>query len=262
MANTDATGKLGTGGEFHKFVTQWPTPQHADGERGSEKQVRGNPTLLGAARAWPTPNTGESPNGHGRRGGTADNGHQSGADLEVVAKTWATPSASLWRSGLASEQTMTRNSRPLNEQAVNLWPTPASGVFNDGESPESWRRRAAGLREKGINGNGAGTPLAIAAKESMEQWPTIHCDCGTTFVGPLDRHCPGCGRIAQGQVTYPSSRPDRTTPTPGDASSPSDPTSPPPSKKRLNPRFVEWLMLGRDRIGWTCTCANRREQTG
>jgi hypothetical protein len=260
MANTDATGKLGTGGEFHKFVTQWPTPQHADGERGSEKQVRGNPTLLGAARAWPTPRGTD-----GEKGGPNQHGTSGDLMLPSAAAQWATPSARDWRSGLASEQTMTRNSSPLNEQAVNLWPTPdvcsqdrdmskvdpeqqkrpetkvtiglptaasmwptpASGVFNDGESPESWRRRAAGLREKGINGNGAGTPLAIAAKE----------------------------------MTYPSSRPDPTTPTPGDASSPSDPTSPPPSKKRLNPNFVEWLMMGRDRIGWTCTCANRRAQT-
>jgi hypothetical protein len=45
-----------------------------------------------------------------------------------------------------------------------LLPTPAAGNFNDGESPESWEaRRQANLAKK-INGNGQGTPLAIAVQ--------------------------------------------------------------------------------------------------
>lgn len=32
---------------------------------------------------------------------------------------------------------MERNSRPLNEVAVSLWPTPSASVPNDGESPLS-----------------------------------------------------------------------------------------------------------------------------
>ena len=35
----------------------WPTPAAADGARASETMMRGNPTLLGSARAWPTPTT-------------------------------------------------------------------------------------------------------------------------------------------------------------------------------------------------------------
>lgn len=48
------------------------------------------------------------------------------------------------------------------------WPTPAAGMPNDGEEPETWRARADLLKAKGMNGNGAGMPLAIAAK----QWRT------------------------------------------------------------------------------------------
>lgn len=81
----------------------WPTPQAADGERQSDQQMRGNPTLLGAAR---------------------------------------------------------------------LWPTPSASVSNDGESPETWRVRQAELKAKGINGNGAGVPLAIAAQEALSMWAT------------------------------------------------------------------------------------------
>jgi hypothetical protein len=39
----------------------------------------------GAGRLLPTPDTGCSPNGHGRRGGRPGNGHQSGHGLDVMA---------------------------------------------------------------------------------------------------------------------------------------------------------------------------------
>lgn len=39
----------------------------------------------GEGRLLPTPDTGCSPNGHGRRGGRAGNGHQSGQGLDVAA---------------------------------------------------------------------------------------------------------------------------------------------------------------------------------
>ena len=41
---------------------------------------------------------------------------------------------------------------------------------NDTESPESWLARAALLKEKHHNGNGAGMPLAVAVK--VADWPT------------------------------------------------------------------------------------------
>jgi DNA (cytosine-5)-methyltransferase 1 len=44
-------------------------------------------------RLLPTPDTGTSPAGHGRRGGRPGNGHQSGQDLDAVARTLHTPQA-------------------------------------------------------------------------------------------------------------------------------------------------------------------------
>lgn len=49
--------------------------------------------------------------------------------------------------------------------SIRNWPTPDANVMNDGESSESWRARQMELKRKGINGNGAGVPLAIAAQE-------------------------------------------------------------------------------------------------
>lgn len=51
---------------------------------------------------------------------------------------------------------------------LNLLPTPAAGNFNDGERLDSQESRRERNLAKGINGNGQGTPLAIA----VQQFPT------------------------------------------------------------------------------------------
>jgi hypothetical protein len=45
------------------------------------------PGGTGRGRLLPTPDTGVSPNGHGRRGGRPGNGHESGSSLDAVART-------------------------------------------------------------------------------------------------------------------------------------------------------------------------------
>src|SRR3990167_1855919 len=59
--NPNAT-KREAGGQYHKIedlIAGWPTPQTADGERGSLTMMRGNSTLLGAARlvGWASPSS-------------------------------------------------------------------------------------------------------------------------------------------------------------------------------------------------------------
>lgn len=139
----DHTGKLGAGGEFEKFVNNWPTPRVA-AERSSRKSMVENQQwsapsleqvaelslgilprefaspaeLKGASRdPWPTPVV---PNG-GRTSNTPESGHQT--DLGAMASQWATPAARDWRQGDASAATLSKNSRPLNEQATH-WSTP------------------------------------------------------------------------------------------------------------------------------------------
>ena len=48
--------------------------------------------------------------------------------------------------------------------ASRLLPTPVAGAFNDGESVESWLARRDRQKKLGRNGNGIGTPLAIAIR--------------------------------------------------------------------------------------------------
>jgi hypothetical protein len=68
---------------------------------------------------------------------------------------------------------LSSNTKPGNRslQEAALWATPAAGMHNDGENPETFRARQAELRAKGMNGNGAGTPLSIQAKELAGLWP-------------------------------------------------------------------------------------------
>jgi hypothetical protein len=87
----DKDGGYGTGGEFEKFCKQWATPRSSDGAEGGPNQ------------SW-----------------TA-----GGTPLPAQSVSWATPSASPWRSGDASDETMERNARPLNEQATH-WDGPGS----------------------------------------------------------------------------------------------------------------------------------------
>jgi hypothetical protein len=130
--------------------------------------------------------------------------------------------------------------------AARLWPTPAAGIFNDSESPESWHERAEALKEKGINGNGAGLPLAIQAREGA--WMTPNALGGTGYMSgasrntwrpTLDLQARGYRPVLrQGKPNGPAIRPDPTTETAGAPISHGTPTS----RLQLNTRFVEALM--------------------
>jgi DNA (cytosine-5)-methyltransferase 1 len=77
-------------------MRQWPTPDARAAERINRSPSDGaaeRPTLALASRLWPTPNTGESVSGHGRRGGSGMADRQSSRDLEVQARGWPTPAA-------------------------------------------------------------------------------------------------------------------------------------------------------------------------
>jgi hypothetical protein len=109
------------------------------------------PTLLGAARLWPTPTAHDS-----KGAGNLDR------DLAREAALWPTPRADVSGSQLRGNDP--KHGRGLEETArAKLWATPSASVPNDGESIESWERRRDGLRSRRINGNGLGEPTAIQA---------------------------------------------------------------------------------------------------
>jgi hypothetical protein len=52
----------------------------------------------------------------------------------------------------------------LADEVEHLLPTPTAGNFNDGESVVTWQQRREQQKARGVNGNGMGTPLAIAVQ--------------------------------------------------------------------------------------------------
>ena len=95
--------------------------------------------------------------------------------------------------------------------ASSSWPTPDAYVSNDRESPESFHTRRETLRAKGINGNGAGTPLAIASK----QWPTLAARdwrSGEASPETMARNAGSLNEIATQQSATPTGHPRTHTP--------------------------------------------------
>jgi hypothetical protein len=87
----------------------WPTPIASDSRGSSGRPALGKQVQLVDAVKWPTPTVCGNYN---RKGASPT----SGDGLATAVLKCATPTASPWRSGKASQATMERNSRPLSEQ--------------------------------------------------------------------------------------------------------------------------------------------------
>ncbi len=97
-------------------LTSWPTPNASGADRGGQAEradgTRSNLIDTAQLAAWNTPKTNDA------LGVRPDDGRR-GVGLNTQAG-WATPVSRDWRDRRASPETMARNSRPLNEQAVQL----------------------------------------------------------------------------------------------------------------------------------------------
>lgn len=129
---------------FDSGCIGWPTTTVNDATGSEYAYSRGNhdkPVLKlpGAAQltGWPTPEKSDADGGRVSKevGGTRPSGAKRSVTLGTVTANltgWATCSARDWKDGKASQATMDRNSRPLNEQAVMLGPTPAPSSAETG----------------------------------------------------------------------------------------------------------------------------------
>lgn len=93
----------------------WPTPTHADHDRGGD-YPRGNPTLPKAAKTWPTPTA------RNDTGASETETRQGSPDLQTSAKKWATPQAHDHRGGAGTNSPFASLARDARQ-----WPTPTSG---------------------------------------------------------------------------------------------------------------------------------------
>ncbi len=68
------------------------------------------------------------------------------------------------------------------------WPTPNAQISQDGEAPRTWLARREKLKAKCYNGNGAGTPLAMAVQLYRCSSIQHHLDA-TAAGGPAAKLC-------------------------------------------------------------------------
>jgi hypothetical protein len=88
---------------------------------GSKAQVDLYQTIKVELSATPAVN-----GNHNRKGASVE----SGDGISTQAKLTATPSARDWKNGQASQNTVDRNSRPLNEQVISSIASEASGTLS------------------------------------------------------------------------------------------------------------------------------------
>lgn len=129
----NATANRSPGSKHHAGTTLsdalWPTPKVGnDGYGNPKRMLNGKARLedtifLGVPSEelaqWPTPTVADVKGGRKTRSGSRND------EMLLNGLMWATPTCRDWRSGEASEATMDRNARPLNEQMVHFGPTPS-----------------------------------------------------------------------------------------------------------------------------------------
>jgi len=150
-------------------------PVRPDGTRAHYLKLPGEAALSG----WPTPTAADQD-----RGARSTSSTERGPTLtDVVGLAdpkaeplfgrwagWATPTARDWRDGRASEATMGRNGRPLNEQAVyQLQPDTPARLTADG--------RILTGSDAGMDGGGQLNP---AHSRWLQGYPAVWDSCGAT----------------------------------------------------------------------------------
>jgi len=128
-----------------------PTPTRSDGAGGPGGHREGGPNLRTKVAMLATPTTSVAKDG-------TPQDSKGKRDLRLDARLLPTPTK---RDYKGQNQ---RNDDSCLHGAAVLLPTPTASNPNDGEGLESWEARRQRNLAKGINGNGQGTPLAIAVR--------------------------------------------------------------------------------------------------
>jgi hypothetical protein len=201
-----------------EVAAQWPTPAACQDKQGqNEADGKRGQTLVGAARgqSWPTPsaavmNDGESlASWEARRErnlAKSVNGNGMGTPLTIAAQAWPTPAATEVRQGY--QRRATGQASRQNQQSLTTWAVdfPSSPPAPPTASP--------------------GPPSSPPGPTSPPLWPTPNVPNG----GRQAREMSATGQTPNGKRQVDLRQYAREHgPTAGE-------------KRRLNPRFVSWLM--------------------
>lgn len=207
-------------------AVMWPTAR-AD-SLGTRPNGKGGKILADVAQQWPTATTMDSV-GSGAAAYSTESGRHAGTTLTDAMKQWATPKTPT--GGGQKERT-----------------TPGGGIRKLEDLAEFWRTPSATEADHG--GPNARDSRGGAHLSNQAQWatPAARDHKGANGAAHLEN---GTGRKHMDQLAnqvahgFPNSLPAPEIEPLGSESSQSGQTS----RRRLNPRFVEWLQ--NFPIGWT-----------
>jgi hypothetical protein len=248
-------------------ATRWPSPDirahHAQGAAQGNSQTKENPapnqtggtTIAGAAENWGSPRVTTN-------GGNGNVRTDAKARLEDQASMWQTPNTAVASGGNSNRSGDRRGELLLRGQAMN-WPSPRAedsescgnhprngkshsgdsltGITNEWRTPNSHLIDGAKTKTKILNRSSTYPQIGLA--DQIRQWPSpsTHDHKGENGENHFNsRERPHLAQLPN-FVAFHFSRPAQTNLTDGEKSS--------PSRRRLNPLFVEWLMNWP--IGWT-----------
>lgn len=147
------------------MLAGWPTATNTDGSRGGEMtEGMSGTSLVQVAKmaGWPTTRATDAEKNCRTQEGAAREMERKGSPQDLLQAAlltaWGTPAARDWKSGDASQKTLGRNARPLNEQAqLAGWGTPKA---SDGEGGRTSTTEGGGNvhLDKQARLSGWGTP--------------------------------------------------------------------------------------------------------
>ncbi len=153
------------------FLAAWPTPQSSDMTGGGQaKRSDGRANLNDYAKlaGWPTTRATDADKNVRTMEGSQREMERKGVPqdlMQAVSLTsWGTPAARDWKSGDARQETLDKNARPLNEQAILAgWKTPC--VPNGG-------RISGNKTDIGKHLDGTKAQISAETEAKLGAWPT------------------------------------------------------------------------------------------
>ena len=170
------------------FSGAWPgsgTMRNGRCSRRPRLALRTSESGGSALQGWPTPNTGDHKGPGNPPGRERDGKPRTAGDDDLPSRVELWPTPTVLDSTNTANATANRSEGSQHHAGVTLvdatkmWPTPDANVFQDGHNctSEEWETRRQKLKETAGNGNGCGTPLAMAS----QLWMTPNVPNGRTM---------------------------------------------------------------------------------
>jgi hypothetical protein len=237
---TDEYNAAGNSDFSRKAVELWTTPCTDDTATRSKPYAQGGTALSMQADQWPTPRTITGGAESAQRKKELGRTEAGGGDLQAATLQWMTPNVPNGGRSASHAEMKGRTAYHAGkkvqvglEHQVRQWP-----MGQDWPTPNVWDAESNGTshRKATIEAGGRGSRHGISLHHEVAQWPT-----------PMTRdHRSGHSQKSDEELWGTKGKPlERVAtsfhPSHQDPPTPDGPLSS-PSRLRLNPLFVEWMM--------------------